>query len=72
MSDETKAGSGITSREIVRGIQEASAKHFNGLLESGNVKPKQRQLANDAFKDGMRMMLWHLMSMGIVVVLDGE
>jgi hypothetical protein len=63
-------GSGLTSRENMRRLQDTLAEQYTRALDQAGVKGSSKATNEESFKSGMRAMLHHLRAMGVIVVID--
>lgn len=61
-------GCGWTTREILTNLITQSAAQYLTVLPS-NLKKRDRELCEAAFKDGMRTLQQHLIGMGVLAVV---
>lgn len=62
-------GCGWTTRETLTTLINQSAAKYLTVLPS-NLKKRDRELCEAAFKDGMRTLQRHLVGMGALAVVD--
>lgn len=65
---EIKAGSGLTTSEIMQRLQESSAENYRAMLVRMGVKGRNLENQVGSFRDGMSTTLAHLVKMGIVTL----
>lgn len=70
MEAEATKGSGVTTRELMSKLRERVVKGYQAELMMAALKPSQREAALSGFRDGMRIMLQHLIGMGVVSYIE--
>lgn len=68
MSDE-KRGSGITTKNTMKRLQDLAAESYSRALDTAGVKGPSKATNEESFKAGMRAMVHHMKELGIVVMV---